>query len=122
MDDKQVTEEFIRREATVEPPVQPVTEPECEESEITTEFDAIHPRFRDPKKPEVIEEFQRTNDYYCEQCKLYFAPDVLALKTHFKEDMVKHKQVGECFYCKGPVYAYKFNNKQHVYHNCEESK
>ncbi|KAF2886202.1 hypothetical protein ILUMI_19970 [Ignelater luminosus] len=120
MDDKEATEEFIRKESAVELPKQQVSEQECE-IEVTTEFDAVHPRFREPKKPEAIEEFQRANDYYCEQCKLYFAPDVVALKTHFREDMVKHKQIAECFYCKGPVYGYKFNNEQKIYHNCEES-
>ncbi|KAK4874291.1 hypothetical protein RN001_013651 [Aquatica leii] len=85
-----------------------------------TEFDAIHPRFR-TEDPEQVKEFQITNDYYCEQCQLYFAPDVDGLKTHFKEDMVHHRPVGSCFYCQGPVYAYSFNTRTQIHHSCKDT-
>ncbi|KAK5641637.1 hypothetical protein RI129_010184 [Pyrocoelia pectoralis] len=83
-----------------------------------TEFDAVHPRFSGPKDPQLIREFQVANDYYCEQCRLFFAPTVLALQTHFKEDMVQHQPLGNCFYCNGPVYAYSFNNRRRIHHSC----
>ena len=85
-----------------------------------TENDAVHPRFTEPKDPILIREYQIANDYYCEQCRLFFAPTVLGLKTHFKEDMVQHRPVGNCFYCNGPVFAYSFNNRRKIHHSCNE--
>uniref|UniRef100_A0A1Y1KXN6 Uncharacterized protein n=1 Tax=Photinus pyralis TaxID=7054 RepID=A0A1Y1KXN6_PHOPY len=83
-----------------------------------TEFDAVHRRFTEPKDPKLIREYQVANDYYCDQCRLFFAPDVVGLRTHFKEDMVRHRPVGNCFYCNGPVYAYYYNNNRRIHHNC----
>ncbi|KAF5277147.1 hypothetical protein FQR65_LT03853 [Abscondita terminalis] len=65
---------------------------EVERQTSRTEYDATHPRFR-AEDPQKIKEFQVANDYYCEQCRLFFAPDIEGLKTHFREDMVRHRPV-----------------------------
>lgn len=86
--------------------------------ESHTEFDAAHPRFVKPEELEVVRKFQTEHDFYCEQCDLFFAPTMLAVKLHFKGDMVEHRPYGKCFYCKGPVYQYKMNQESHLYHKC----
>lgn len=83
-----------------------------------SELDAVHNRFVKPPDSKVLLEYQYNNHYYCEKCKLFFAPTVLGLKTHFKEDMTKHDSYGPCFYCEGKVFVYKLRNEKRFYHNC----
>lgn len=90
--------------------------------ESKTEFDAVHPRFVKPENLERVRRFQMENDYFCEQCRLFFAPTVEALKLHFKGDIVQHRPYGSCFYCKGAVYQYKFNQESLLYHKCVGNK
>lgn len=89
--------------------------------ECRTEFDAAHPRFVDPDEAEEVK-FQTEHDFYCEACRLFFAPTVEALKVHFKGDLVEHKPYGVCLYCKGHVYSYKLNERVCLYHICTRKK
>lgn len=86
--------------------------------ESRTEFDAVHPRFAKPEEVEV-RQYQTEHDYFCEQCDMFFAPTVRALKYHFKSGRISHTSCGSCFYCKGPVYEYGQNNVGRLYHICE---
>ena len=101
MEAKEVTEEFIK-------------------NELNTELDAIHPRFLEPQDAAVIREYQVQHDYYCDECRQFFAPTVEALKVHFSGDMVDHKPYASCVYCEGTVFQYKFNNERKLYHNCRD--
>lgn len=84
-----------------------------------TEHDAVHPRFQDENEEEV-RQCQLQRDYYCEQCRLFIAPSVIALKIHFRGDIVKHEACGTCFYCRGPCFEYKWNEKCFLYHICRK--
>lgn len=86
------------------------------------EYDAVHPRFAEPRSQEAIEEFQIAHDFYCDQCKLFFAPSVDGLNFHFKEHNIKHVPVDRCFYCNGNVFTYSFNKERKLYHNCKDNK
>ncbi|CAH0564181.1 unnamed protein product [Brassicogethes aeneus] len=89
--------------------------------EAYSEFDAAHPRFIKQNEEDVLK-FQTENHYYCKQCKFFFAPTVLGLKTHFKGDVVKHAPYEKnCVYCEGSVYEYYLNNVRQYYHNCQNS-
>lgn len=90
--------------------------------ESQTEFDAAHPRFVKPEELEAVQKFQTEHDFYCEQCQMFFAPDVEALKLHFKGDIVVHRAYGKCFYCRGSVFEYKVNQESHLYHKCVRNK
>lgn len=85
-----------------------------------TESDAVHPRFKVETPAEILS-YEKANYYYCNQCKLYFAPTVLGLETHFTKEIVKHNYFGICLYCKGKVYEYYLNESQLVFHNCKDS-
>lgn len=85
-----------------------------------TEFDAVHPRFKNETKEEMSK-YEKTNYYFCEQCKLYFAPTVLGLETHFTKEIITHNSFGVCFYCKGSVYQYLLNGTSLIFHNCKDS-
>ncbi|RZB39349.1 hypothetical protein BDFB_005094 [Asbolus verrucosus] len=74
----------------------------------------------EPQNAEVIREYEIKNHYYCDLCKLFFAPTVRGLKFHFSGDMVQHKPYASCFYCQGDVYEYKINNQRKFYHNCQD--
>lgn len=99
----QLTQEFLKKESR-------------------SEFDAVHPRFVKPEDLEAVRRFQTENDFFCDQCQLFFAPTVEALKLHFKGDVVEHSAYGRCFYCKGPVYEYKVNQESQLYHKCVRNK
>lgn len=90
---------------------------EC--NRIVTEFDAVHPRFA-PEDPNAVLKYEKENYYYCKQCRLYFAPTFIALKTHFKHQMIEHNPIGTCFYCKGKVYEFLQNEESKLYHNCRD--
>lgn len=93
-----------------------------EKKRSVTESDAVHPRFLNAEKSQnVQDDYEANNYFYCETCKLYFAPDDKGLRIHFKEDIIKHKPCGNCFYCGGPVYTYLLCNKIQKYHNCKSS-
>lgn len=99
---------------------QEVEEIYFEKKQSVTESDAVHPRFLDTEKKEKEEhEYEVNHYYYCEQCKLFFAPDDKGLRTHFNEARVKHNPSGNCFYCSGPVYTYSISRKKYSYHNCK---
>lgn len=100
---KETTEEFIKNEAK-------------------TELDAIHPRFMEPQDAQIIREYEIRHHYYCDECKLFFANSLEALKIHFDGEMVQHKPYASCFYCHGSVFEYKFNNKRQLYHDCRNYK
>lgn len=102
-DEKDIVKEFILKESH-------------------TEFDAAHPRFVKPEELEAVQLFQREHDFYCEQCEIFFAPTIEALKLHFKGDLVEHRPYGRCFYCKGAVYQYKVNQESQLYHKCVRNK
>lgn len=93
-----------------------------EKKKSVTESDAVHPRFLDTEKSNSNQnEYETKNYYYCEECKLFFAPDDKGLRIHFKEDIIKHTPTGNCFYCNGPVYTYLLHDKKYNYHNCKTS-
>lgn len=85
-----------------------------------TESDAVHPRFQ-KETTEEISTYEKNNYYYCKQCKLYFAPTVLGLETHFGKEIIKHNSFGVCLYCKGDVYEYYLNETSLVFHNCKHT-
>lgn len=80
--------------------------------------DAVHPRFASKKEPEEVNKYQVENDYFCIQCKEFFYPSVEGLKIHFDGAIVEHKPFGDCFYCSGKVYEYRFRNNREFFHDC----
>lgn len=100
-----------------------VKEELCIESRKSrTEYDAAHPRFLNTEKKEKVEhEYELNNYYYCDICKLFFAPNDLGLRTHFKKDRADHVACGNCIYCNGPVYYYYIRNEKHYFHNCKRT-
>ncbi|EFA08702.1 hypothetical protein TcasGA2_TC006373 [Tribolium castaneum] len=100
---KETTEKFIKNEAY-------------------TELDAIHPRFMEPQDAQVVRDYEIQHHFYCDECKLFFAPTFRALKTHFDGEMVRHKPYASCFYCQGSVFEYKFKNERKLFHDCKHHR
>lgn len=89
------------------------------EKNAYSDIDAVHPRF----KHETVEEvtiYEKENYYYCQQCRLYFAPTSIALFTHFTNEIKVHKSCGVCLYCKGKVFEYYQNETSFIFHNCRD--
>ncbi|CAG9856453.1 unnamed protein product [Phyllotreta striolata] len=95
--------------------------PEVEQTATPSisEFDAVHPRFV-KENPEDVVKYEQEHYYYCEQCRMYFAPTFEALRVHFDKEIITHEPIGSCFYCKGNVFGYKKSGQLRAYHNCPE--
>ncbi|CAH1106203.1 unnamed protein product [Psylliodes chrysocephalus] len=85
--------------------------------EAKSESDAVHPRFI-KENPEEILKYEQEHYYYCIQCQLYFAPTFEGLSIHYDKEIISHKPLGSCFYCKGKVYEYTKQGESKLYHNC----
>lgn len=83
-----------------------------------TEYDAVHPRFQKPNEAADVA-YEEKNHYYCEQCKMFFAPTDDGLKMHFQKEIKTHRPYKDpCVYCNGKVYEYVINGESRVFHNC----